>query len=516
MSSRVHLSFIIGLLLVIGVGGILYKNLVIGYPVLPKQQSQVWTVEAHIKFNAEDGPVKVSFAVPGEQASLGVLEEEGISLGYGFISPADDEDEVLHRRVVWSKELAEGQQHLYYRVVAYQKNNRSNLGSFIPPAPEIDMQYGEEPLRTAVQGMVHEALQYSADASTCTGYLIQLFHADDPSQNVKFLLRNSKTDLDRACVLQQVLLAADIDAYLIRGLYLKESRNRQELIPALMIRNGEKWQTFLADRPQPGVPASFLAWQRGGESLIDLMGGSGAQISFSVLKSRRSLVGVVETASARRGNMWTQFSLYNLPIEQQNTYRLLMMVPLGALVVVILRNVVGIRTSGTFMPILLALAFLETKLLAGLIIFLMVIGVGLSVRSSLSRLNLLLIPRISAVVVVVIGIMVSVSVFGYLMQMPFARSVTLFPTIILAWTVERLSVLWEEDGPKEVGLQTAGSLLAAVLCYFVMGNTTLGYMIFTFPEMLLVVLAVILMFGQYTGYRLSELRRFAPFSGERL
>jgi len=281
-----------------------------------------------------------------------------------------------------------------------------------------------------------------------------------------------------------------------------------------MIRNGEKWETFLADRPQPGVPASFLAWQRGGESLIDLMGGTCAQTSFSVLRSRRSLVGVVEAASARQGNIWAQFSLYNLPIDQQNAYRLLMMVPLGALVVVILRNVVGIRTSGTFMPILLALAFLETKLLAGLIIFLMVIGVGLSVRSSLSRLDLLLVPRISAVVVVVIGIMVSVSVFGHLMQMPFARSVTLFPTIILAWTVERLSVLWEEDGPKEVGLQTAGSLLPAVLCYFVMGSTTLGYMIFTFPEMLLVVLAVILMFGQYTGYRLSELRRFAPFDGE--
>jgi len=514
MSSRIHLFFIIGLLLSLGLGGILYKKLVIGYPILPKQQSQVWTVEAHIKFNAEGGAVKVSFAVPGDQAAIGVLEEEGVSLGYGFISPADDVDEALHRRVVWSKAQAEGQQHLYYRVVAYQKNNRRNLGDFMTTAAEVDTQYAEEPRRTAVQGLIQEALQYSADASTCTGYLIQLFHADEPNQNVKLLTRNCETDLDRARVLQQILLAADIDAHLIRGLYLKESRNRQELIPALMIRNGEKWETFLADRPQPGVPASFLAWQRGGESLIDLMGGTCAQTSFSVLRSRRSLVGVVEAASARQGNIWAQFSLYNLPIDQQNAYRLLMMVPLGALVVVILRNVVGIRTSGTFMPILLALAFLETKLLAGLIIFLMVIGVGLSVRSSLSRLDLLLVPRISAVVVVVIGIMVSVSVFGHLMQMPFARSVTLFPTIILAWTVERLSVLWEEDGPKEVGLQTAGSLLAAVLCYFVMGSTTLGYMIFTFPEMLLVVLAVILMFGQYTGYRLSELRRFAPFDGE--
>ena len=516
MSSRIYLFFIIGLLLAIGLGGILYKKLVVGYPILPKQQSQVWTVEAHIKFHAEDGPVKVSFAVPGEQAAVGMLEEEGVSLGYGFVSPADDEDQALHRRVVWSKELAEGQQHLYYRVAVYQKNNRRNLGSFAPTVIEADAQYGEEPLRTAVQGLVDEARQYSADASTCTGYLIQLIHADEPNQNVRFLTRNCKTDLDRARVLQQILLAADIDAYLIRGLYLNESRNQQELIPALMIRNGEKWETFLSDRPQPGVPSSFLAWQRGGESLIDLMGGHGARILFSVLENRRPLVGVVETASMRKGNVLTRFSLYNLPIDQQNACRLLMMMPLGALVVVVLRNVVGIRTSGTFMPILLALAFLETTLLSGLIIFLIVIGMGLWVRSSLSRLDLLLVPRISAVVVVVIGIMVSVSIFGHLMQMPFARSVTLFPTIILAWTVERLSVLWEEDGPKEVGVQAAGSLLAAVLCYFVMGSATLSYMVFTFPEMLLVVLSVILMFGQYTGYRLSELYRFAPFEGEGL
>ena len=516
MTSRIHLYFLIGLLLMLGIGGILYKKVVVGYPILPKQQVPVWTIEAHIKFKAKEGPVKVSFAVPGDQTSVGVLEEEGVSLGYGFIGPGDEEGNELHRRVIWSKASAEGLQHLYYRVVAYQKNNQHDLGSFESTAPKVDSKYLEEPLRTAVQGLIHEARQHSADASTCTGYLIQLFQSQEPSQNVRLLTRNCKKELDTARVLQQILLAADIDAHLVRGLYLKESRNRQSLIPALMIRNGKNWETFLADQPRPGVPSSFLAWQRGGDSLIDLMGGKGARVSFSVLRNRRPLVGVVESAAARKGNVLTRFSLYNLPIDQQNAYRLLMMVPLGALVVVILRNVVGIRTSGTFMPILLSMAFLETTLLVGLIIFFMIVGAGLAVRSSLSKLDLLLVPRISAVVVVVIGIMVSVSVFGHLMQMPFARSVTLFPIIILAWTVERLSVLWEEDGPREVGIQTAGSLAAAVLCYFVMGSTTLGYMIFTFPEMLLVVLAVILMFGQYTGYRLSELRRFAPLDGDRL
>jgi flagellar biosynthesis component FlhA len=110
--------------------------------------------------------------------------------------------------------------------------------------------------------------------------------------------------------------------------------------------------------------------------------------------------------------------------------------------------------------------------------------------------------------------MAATSIIGHMLQLEFARSVTLFPTIILAWTVERLSILWDEDGPKEVAIQTGGSLITAIGCYFVMGSTVLQYLIFTFPEFLLIVLAVILMLGQYTGYRLSELQRFGPMAKE--
>ncbi|MFC2074619.1 7TM domain-containing protein, partial [Campylobacterota bacterium] len=36
------------------------------------------------------------------------------------------------------------------------------------------------------------------------------------------------------------------------------------------------------------------------------------------------------------------------------------------------------------------------------------------------------------------------------------------------------------------------------------------YLTFNFPELLLVVLAIIILIGRYTGYRLSELIRFSP------
>jgi 7 transmembrane helices usually fused to an inactive transglutaminase len=46
------------------------------------------------------------------------------------------------------------------------------------------------------------------------------------------------------------------------------------------------------------------------------------------------------------------------------------------------------------------------------------------------------------------------------------------------------------------------------LCYLGMGIDWLEHIIFTFPELLLVVLALVVLAGRYTGYRLFELTRF--------
>jgi hypothetical protein len=80
--------------------------------------------------------------------------------------------------------------------------------------------------------------------------------------------------------------------------------------------------------------------------------------------------------------------------------------------------------------------------------------------------------------------------------------------VILAMTIERMSLVWEELGPMEALQQGFGSLLVAVLGYLTMSSKFLGHLVFVFPELLLVVLAATLLLGRYTGYRLTELWRF--------
>ena len=122
-------------------------------------------------------------------------------------------------------------------------------------------------------------------------------------------------------------------------------------------------------------------------------------------------------------------------------------------------------------------------------------------------------PRLSSVLTVVVLMMAAISVLTYQLGIGAGLSVALFPMVILTMTIERMSIGWEEAGPREALQQAAGSLLAASLAYLVMTERQVQHLVFTFPELLLIVLAITLAMGRYTGYRLTELRALQGTGG---
>jgi hypothetical protein len=143
----------------------------------------------------------------------------------------------------------------------------------------------------------------------------------------------------------------------------------------------------------------------------------------------------------------------------------------------------------------------------------MLVALGLSIRFLLERLRLLLVPRLSAVLIVVVGLMLLISLVSHRLGMETGLSVALFPMVIIAMTIERMSVVWEERGASDAIRAGIGSLIVAVAAYVFMGLGWLEHLIFTFPELLLVALALVLLAGRYTGYRLLELTRFKALTG---
>ena len=175
---------------------------------------------------------------------------------------------------------------------------------------------------------------------------------------------------------------------------------------------------------------------------------------------------------------------------------------------VLLRNVIGLRGVGTFMPVLIALAFRETHLLWGVVLFSVVLSAGLLVRLYFDHLKLLLVARLGAIVMFVILFMAMMTVLSDKLNFEPGMSVALFPLVILTMTIERVSVLWDESGPAAAIKQAVMSLVIASLCYLVISAPPVQHIFFSFPELILVLAAMTLLIGRYTGYRLSELLRF--------
>ena len=510
MRSKYQIGIIAGVLVAVALSIMTYKIKVLGIPLFGDEKRTLYTIESKITFEGTGKSAFVSLALPPAQPGFYVENETAASKDFGYYVAEKDG----HRRAEWSRREAKGSQALYYTLeVIKDSHYRPERAE---PTHYDTEQYKEFELEDMSADMAKELIAdarlHSSDAFTFTSYLIARFNEKDPSQTIRYILHKYAKDPRRLQDVLMVLLAkAGIDANRIGALRLDAERVQKRLIPMLEVYQDDKRQLFDLKKGPIDRPEDLFVWLQGQGSLLITEGVKKSRIKFDVtrkvLPARQAALTINKKASSL-----IDFSLFTLPVEAQNTFKRLLLVPIGALVVVLLRLFVGLKTSGTFMPVLLAMAFVETKLLPGIAMFLLVVSIGLLVRSYLARLNLLLVARISAVLIVVVGIMVYVAIFSYKLGLQQSITITFFPMIILAWTIERMSILWEEDGPKEVLIQGSGSLIVAVLAYFAMISKTLGYLTYNFPETLLIVLAIIILVGRYSGYRISELYRFAAFA----
>lgn len=499
-----HVKLLALVLVAIGVGFCYYKVTRLGLPLLPTETADVWTVQARIEFKPRrDTPIKVQFFVPRAPVGYTVVDENFVSSKYGLTT----EDDGLHRSAQWAARKAKGYQVLYYRIhlardpMAVAVPTQSEPPSWTPPEfPEL--------IRSAVAAVIEEARSKSADTVSFSREVLLHLNAATPDANVSLLRQDIQTPDEWVRRIVSILAGANIPARMTHILMLRDGVRHGDLTPWLEVYDGKDWQALNPQTAEPGFPKESILWHVGDVPVLDVAGGRQAKVDYSVTKHTQDMTLVAEQRARQMGSRIMEFSLFSLPVQTQNVYRILLLVPVGALVVVILRNVIGIKSFGTFMPILIALAFRETELLWGVVLFCLLVGLGLAIRFYLEYLKLLLVPRLASVLIIVIMLMAGVSLLSYKLGLERGVSVALFPMVILAMTIERMSLVWEELGPMEALQQGVGSLLVAVLGYLIMRSKFLGHLVFVFPELLLVVLAATLLLGRYTGYRLTELWRF--------
>jgi hypothetical protein len=332
--------------------------------------------------------------------------------------------------------------------------------------------------------------------------LRRLGDASDPGDEVALLSeRYGQDDVARSDFIVQLLATRSIPARVVHGIRLTDQAHDAEakMQSWLIVHDGLAWHMIDPRTAAEGTPSDLFIWSASGQPLLTIEGEPPTALMFTVSRNLANLV---------------RYSLLSLPLQAQETYRVLLMVPIGAFIMLLLRNLVGVKTYGTFMPVLIALAFRETALVAGVTLFVLVVGFGLIVRFYLERLRLLLVPRLTAILTLVVLLMCGVSVVSNRLGIEVGLSVALFPMVIMAMTIERMSVAWDERGAGIAIREGIGTLVVSALAYLVMSWGPLEHLVFVYPETLLVLFAMALLLGRYSGYRLNELVRFRALARE--
>ncbi len=505
--NRIHFLSLILLLSALGLSIFFYKAIVLGFPLSPDTKSEVWNVEARISFQGEDEPAKISMFTPQSIHPYIITTEAFVGQDYGVTEKTQGPNRVVH----WATRKAEGIQILYYRgIIRQMKEWETEFRALSSPSTtrEEALQGDLPPLQGAFlrAGMtvLEDVKEESADLESLILSLIA--RVQDPDEESPISLLLSQQPLQQ--VLAQLLTLYGVPSRVVHGIELSNEAETVNVKEWLEVLIEEEWVAYDLEQGKKGISENYLPWWRGHAPLFQIEGGTQLEFRLSASPNQEQAIKAAVARGMVLNPAWLKFSFFSLPIEKQVVYHILILIPVGAFILVLLRNIVGLKTFGTFMPILIGLAFRETELFWGILLFSLLIAFGLGVRFYLDNLNLLLVPRLASVLIVVVLIMGFLSILSHHLGLVRGLSIALFPMVIVTMTIERMSIVWDERGAGEALQQAFGSLAVASLTYFIMSLKSIDYLFFTFPELLLVVLAMTIVLGRYTGYRLLEVRRF--------
>lgn len=503
-SLTLHLKVLITLLVTVGVLVTAYQIFILGIPVTEDETDDLWNIDAKVEFQASPRePVKVQMFVPPLNQDYVSLNESFISNNYGVsVNRVDG-----NRKLTWSARRANGNQTLYYRLVLTKRYSGEPAKAKGPIFRDSIAVEGAE--KIAAEALLAPIRQHSADVQTFISETIKRVNNVN-DDNVKLLLGGDASTANKAKVIDLLLSIAHVPMERVHTIRLVADAQQS---PELWLRsfNGENWLYFNPESGEQGLPSDRVVWWTGDEPLVTIEGGKKPQVSFTLNNSEMNAIRLAKLTDENTDVDFLEYSLYGLPLQTQQTYQIMIMIPIGVLVILVLRNLGGLQTLGTFTPVLIALAFRETQLGFGIVLFTIITALGLSLRSYLEHLKLQMLPRLSVVLTFVVVLIAVISLFSHKLGLERGLSVALFPMVILTMTIERLSITWEERGGSHAFKVAVGTLFAATLAHLLMTIPELTYFIFTFPAVLLIMVGFMLAMGRYRGYRLTELFRFKAF-----
>jgi 7 transmembrane helices usually fused to an inactive transglutaminase/Transglutaminase-like superfamily len=292
-----------------------------------------------------------------------------------------------------------------------------------------------------------------------------------------------------------------IPARLLGGVIMGQGRKKRTSHVWVEVGLGDQWVPYdpLNDH-RAFLPAHYLTLYVGDLPLIRYSRGLAFDYGFRapVEQVPMSWTLTPDQRDKQRG----------VPLLERRHFTVILLAPFALLFTLFVRQVIGVEGIGVFFPVLLGFCVtqigwgLSAALLGATLIF------GVLTRLLLYKVNMLRVPRagilITFILILLLALTMSLERFGLAM----GRGALILPIAALAMAVERFTNEALDSGAVGAMKLLGETLILAVISASILMQPLFKLLTVSYPEVLLVVVAEMLIIGQYRGLRLRELWRF--------
>ncbi|WP_298510126.1 7TM domain-containing protein [uncultured Kordia sp.] len=299
-----------------------------------------------------------------------------------------------------------------------------------------------------------------------------------------------------------------IPARLKGGLILENTQKRISHLWA-EVHIQDKWVPFdVLNGHFAYLPANYLELYTGDRPLITHSKDILFDYSYTIEKMDHVPFINSDAYTKLQSNPFTLIKLSESGIIPKKVLSFLLLLPLAGLLISLLKNVIGLKTYGIFLPVLIAYTLSMIGFISGISLFLCITGLIALFSIPLNRWGLLYTPKIVVLLTLtVLSILVLISI-GLYFEISWLTKLSFFPIIVIVIMSERFARAIEEDGYQKAASTIGQTLLVTSFCYLIFASSTLKTLVLIFPEFILVSLMINLFIGKWIGLRVTEYFRF--------
>jgi transglutaminase-like putative cysteine protease len=477
--------------------------------------------------NLRPDSINIKTFAPLNNTKHSIIREQGISDTYMFSLTNEDEN----RRIVWQSHKVSGENKMEYisylksRHIKYIFNEKTILNDFIPENVKVHLN-GTVDIQKNSPYIKAKLDEITAGKNTVYDKILAIHKYI--IHDIKYVNFSGILDAETCLMLGEgscngksrlyvaMIQNLGLPARVVGGIILNSSPKKMIHQWVEIYMNGQ-WVPFCPTNDHfAELPKNYIALYFGDEVLFKRTAG----IDFNYYYTFEKITLLGEDVNNKFQNL--PFNIYRFVNEfekfklSMDVFIYLLMLPFAALISVILKNVIGLETFGTFLPILIASVLHNTGVITGISVFFGIIFLVYFTNILVSRLDLLYHPKMAILLSFVILALLIIFNMGLEFQYYNLVYVVFFPVAIIAITINRVITLIDEASFKRLLIVSINTTIVTVIAFYFIHSIFLQLVMLSFPEIILILIGLNIVVGRWAGFRVIEYFRFAGLIKDRV